>query len=100
MSTKLSLLSRAAAVAGILALALPAFAQTTPPAQPSAPAPSAAAPATGKAISGDVPHKGAKTHAVKKSTAKTAKLDAQHKQTAEKPAAKKMDPATPAAGNK
>lgn len=37
MSTKLSLLSRAAAVAGILALSLPAVAETTQPA-PAAPA--------------------------------------------------------------
>jgi hypothetical protein len=41
MSTKLSLLSRAAAVAGVLALALPAVAQTS---QPNATAPVAAKP--------------------------------------------------------
>jgi hypothetical protein len=44
MSTKLFLLSRAAAVAGILALALPAMAATTPPVSPSATTPGASAP--------------------------------------------------------
>lgn len=76
MSTKLSLLSRAAAVAALVALALPALAQSNPP---------AAAPAAGKQTSGEVEKKtDKKVHA--------AKQDDTHKQTAEKPSPKKTQP--------
>ena len=73
MNSKLSLVSRAAAVAGILALALPAFAQTNPPAAAS----TQAAPVA----KADSKAKKAKSHTVKKHDGmmKTAKTDAGHK---------------------
>jgi cytoskeletal protein RodZ len=89
MSTKLSLFSRAVAVAGVLALSLPAFAQTNQPAaaptsQPAAPAAStpAASPASvvnktdkqGKSMK-DTKDK----HAAKKPLVKTAKNTETHK---------------------
>ena len=91
MSTKLSLFSRAVAVAGVLALSLPAFAQTNTPAVVPAPA------ATPAASPAPVVDKGAvkqssteqKTmkdkHAAKKPLVKTAKNTDTHK--AVKPAA-------------
>ena len=75
MGSKIFLLSRAAAVAGIVALALPAFAQSNPP---------ATAPSTDKQISGEVQQKGEKKP-------QTAKQNDTHKQTAEKPSAKKSE---------
>ena len=100
MNSKLSLLSRAATVAGILAVAsLPALAQTATPA-PASPAPSAAttqvAPPVVKSDStvaktGTVDHKTKKdkTVAAKKhdSMLKTAKSDTGHKPAPVKPEA-------------
>jgi hypothetical protein len=83
MSSKFSLLSRAAAVAVAVAFALPALAQSNPPAAatPAAPAPSVA-----KQTSGDIDQKGEKkTHAKKD--------EKDHKQVAAKPATKTMEPA-------
>ena len=85
MNSKLSFLSRAAAVAGIVALAVPAFAQTNTPAP--APAPSAAstqaapvAKSDGTVAKTDKAKKD-KTHTAKKhdSMMKTAKTDTGHK---------------------
>ena len=64
MSTKLSLLSRAAAVAGILALALPAVAQTSQP--------NTAAPTATKQMSGDAKVDKSKVHATSKKRVKHA----------------------------
>jgi hypothetical protein len=74
MSTKFSLLSRAAAMAGILALSLPALAETTQP-TPAAPA----APTASKQMSGDVKTDKTKVQASHKKPAK---------HVAHKPAAK------------
>jgi len=73
MNSKLSLVSRAAAVAGMVALALPAFAQTTPPA--------AASPQAAPVAKADSKAKKPKSHTVKKHDGmmKTAKTDAGHK---------------------
>jgi len=96
MTSKLSLLSRAAALAGILAVSgLPALAQTNPPAvAPSAPATQSTAPV---AKTGTVEPKAKKdkTHAVKKhdGMVKTAKSDTGHKPAPVKPEA------APASGN-
>jgi hypothetical protein len=90
MSTKLSLFSRAVAVAGVLALSLPAFAQTNQPAvaptsQPAAPAASStASPAPvvnkGSDKQGSIEHKTMKDkHAAKKPLVKTAKNTPTHK---------------------
>jgi cytoskeletal protein RodZ len=85
MNSKLSFLSRAAAVAGIVALAVPALAQTNTPAP--APTPSAAstqaapvAKSDGTVAKTDKAKKD-KTHTVKKhdSMMKTAKTDTGHK---------------------
>ena len=89
MNSKLSLLSRATAIAGIVALALPAFAQTNPPAvAPSAPATQGApvAKTTGTVQS---TAKKTKTHAAKKhdGMVKTAKSDTGHKPAPVKPEA-------------
>jgi hypothetical protein len=93
MNSKLSLLSRAAALAGILAVAgLPALAQTStsqPAAAPSAPTAQATAPVA--KTTGAVDHKAKKdkTHAVKKhdNMVKTAKSDTGHKPAPVKPEA-------------
>ncbi len=100
MNTKLSLLSRAAALAGILAVAgLPALAQTStsqPAAAPSAPTTQATAPVaktTGavdqKAKAVDQKAKKDKTHAAKKhdGMVKTVKSDTGHKPAPVKPEA-------------
>jgi apolipoprotein N-acyltransferase len=97
MNSKLSLISRAAAIAGIVALALPALAQTNPPAAtPSAPATQATAPAaksdsTVAKTSGTVEQKAKKdkTHVAKKhdGMVKTAKSDTGHKPAPVKPEA-------------
>lgn len=83
MNSKLSLVSRAAAVAGIVALALPAFAQTTPPAPtPSASTQSAPTAKSGStAVKTDSKPKKDKTHTAKKHSGmmKTAKSDSGHK---------------------
>jgi cytoskeletal protein RodZ len=73
MNSKLSFLTRAAAVAGIVALALPALAQTNPPAAAS----TQAAPVA----KSDSKAKKGKAHTAKKhdSMMKTAKTDAGHK---------------------
>jgi L,D-peptidoglycan transpeptidase YkuD (ErfK/YbiS/YcfS/YnhG family) len=74
---KLSLLSCAAAVAGIVALSLPALAQTNTP----APAPSAASTQAAPVAKADSKTKKVKTHTIKKhdSMMKTAKTDTGHK---------------------
>ena len=86
MSTKLSLLSRAAAVAGILAIGLPAFAQTSQPAAPSASPAASPAPVIDKGAVKQTPtgHKTAKdkSHAAKKPLMKTAKNGTSHKTAA------------------
>ena len=93
MSTKLSLLSRAAALAGILAVAgLPAFAQTStsqPAAAPSAPTTQATAPVAKTTGAVDQKAKKDKTHAAKKhdGMVKTAKSDTGHKPAPVKPEA-------------
>jgi hypothetical protein len=83
MSSKLSLLSHAAVVAGILALGLPAFAQTSQPATPSASPTVSPAPVTDKGALKQTPvdHKTAKdkSHAAKKPLVKTAKNSTAHK---------------------
>jgi len=81
MSTKLSLLSRAAAVAGILALALPAVAQTSQP--------SVTAPAASKPMSGDTKTDKSKVHATGKKHVKHAS----HKPAAKTPVMKTAAPA-------
>jgi hypothetical protein len=88
MSTKLSFLSRAAVVAGVLALGLPAFAQTSQPAAPTANpvvAPKTAiAPSASPSVAPTSPDKAtgkvveqktdkSKHHAAKKPLVKTAK---------------------------
>jgi hypothetical protein len=80
MNSKLSFLSRAAAVAGIVALALPAFAQTNPPAAASTQA-APVAKSDGTAGKTASKAKKDKTHTVKKhdSMMKTAKTDTGHK---------------------
>ncbi len=97
MNTKLSLLSRAAAIAGILAVAgLPALAQTNPPAvAPSAPTTQAPAPVAKTTAPVGQKAKKDKTHAVKKhdGMVKTAKSDTGHKPAPVKPEA------APASGN-
>lgn len=80
MNSKLSFLARAAAIAGIVALSLPALAQSNTP----APAPTQAAPAAksdGTAAKADSKAKKGKTHTVKKhdSMMKTAKSNTGHK---------------------
>lgn len=98
MSTKLSFVARGAAVAGILALALPAFAQTRSPAAMGAAA-AAAAVATEKQdhkqASGETKAEKGKTHAAKKHVTKTAKNSSHHKQT-QAPADHKTDASNPA----
>ena len=93
MNTKFSLFSRAVAVAGVLALSLPAFAQTNQPAaaptsQPAAPvaSPASPAPAVNKGTDKQSSTKTTKDkHAAKKPLVKTAKNVDSHK--AVKPAA-------------
>ncbi len=87
MNSKLSLLAGAAAITGLLALSLPALAQTGQP--PAAPAPGTAA-----AKPGAVEHK---TEVKKKKT--VAKKEAKSKQMAEKTAVKKPADAAPATTN-
>jgi cytoskeletal protein RodZ len=72
MSTKLSLLSRAAAVAGILALALPAVAQTSQP-NATAPTETKSVPSDAKADTSKVKATNKKPvkHAARKPAAKT-----------------------------
>jgi hypothetical protein len=89
MSTKLSLFSRAVAVAGVLAISLPAFAQTNT-AAPAPAATPAASPAPvvdkGAVKQSSAEHKTTKDkHAAKKPLVKTAKNTDTHK--AVKPAA-------------
>jgi hypothetical protein len=84
MSTKLSFLSRAAVVAGVLALGLPALAQTSQPAvAPSASPAVSPAPVMEKRVAkpASVDNKTAKdkTHAAKKPLVKTAKNTTTHK---------------------
>jgi hypothetical protein len=104
MTTNLSLLSRAAVIAGILAVSgLPALAQTSQPAvAPSAPtiqttAPVAKTTAPVAKSTGAVEHKATKdkSHVVKKHNdmVKTAKSDTGHKPAPVKPEA------APASGN-
>jgi hypothetical protein len=78
MNSKLSFLSRAVAVAGIVALSLPALAQTS---TPTSPAPSAASTQAAPVAKADSKAKKDKTHTVKKhdSMMKTAKTDTGHK---------------------
>lgn len=86
MNSKLSLISRAAAIAGIVALTGPAFAQTNPPAAtPSTPATQAAAPAAKSTATVDSKAKKDKSHAAKKHDIKTAKSDTGHKPAPVKP---------------
>ena len=98
MNTKLSLLSRAAVIAGVVALSLPAFAQTTPPAAPSA-AP-AAAPATSSTAVDHKADKSTKKHVAKKPLLKTAKNSTAPKAAApvtskvEQPSTKMEQPST------
>lgn len=94
MSTKLSFLSRAAVIAGIVAVSgLPALAQSTQPAAPTANVPAQATAPVANQSSGkveDKAHKG-KAHTAKKheKLVKTAKSD-----TGSKPApAKTQEPA-------
>jgi hypothetical protein len=77
MNSKLSFLSRAAAVAGIVALSLPALAQSNTPASP---APSAASTQAAPLAKAHNKTKKTKTHTVKKhdSMMKTAKSNAGH----------------------
>ena len=77
MNSKLSLVSRAAAVAGIVALAVPAFAQSNTP----APTPSAASTQAAPVAKADSKAKKAKSHTAKKHDGmmKTAKTDTSHK---------------------
>ena len=107
MTTNISLLSRAAVIAGILAVSgLPALAQTStsqPAATPSAPTVQTTAPVAkstapvAKSTGAVVEHKATKdkTHAVKKHDGmiKTAKSDTGHKPASVKPEA------APASGN-
>jgi hypothetical protein len=89
MSTKLFLLSRAAAVAGILALALPATAATTQPVSPASTTPSVSAPISkdGKTV----------VHAKKKHATKPVhKVAATTKPITAMPVAKTPAPAAPA----
>ena len=97
MSTKLSLLSRSAAVAGILAISLPAFAQTSQPAAPIANPPAAAA-TTNKSVekqtSGEIKTDKHKKHVATKDMTKVGeKTDAKHSQPAQLPVTKKADAA-------
>jgi hypothetical protein len=101
MSTKLSLFSRAITVAGVLALSLPAFAQTSQPAATPAPAASSAPAADKGAVKqSSTEHKTMKTtkdkHAAKKQPVKTAKNVDRHK--AVKPAAVSNKTEQPATG--
>jgi hypothetical protein len=84
MNTKLSFFSRAVAVAGVLALSLPAFAQSNPPAATPAPAISPAPAADKGAVKQrSTEHKAMKTtkdkKAAKKPLVKTAKNVDRHK---------------------
>jgi hypothetical protein len=93
MSTKLSLLSRAAAVAGILALALPAVAQTSQPAAPANAAPAVSSPTdkpVQKQTTGEIKIDKDKSHAAKDMT-KTGDKKDEHKQSAQAPVAGKTD---------
>jgi hypothetical protein len=87
MSTKVSLFSRAVAVAGILAISLPAFAQTNAAAPAATPAASPAPVVDKGAVKqSSTEHKTTKDkHAAKKPLVKTAKNTDTHK--AVKPAA-------------
>ena len=78
MNSKLSFLSRAIAVAGIVALSLPALAETSTPASP---APSAASTQAAPVAKADSKAKKDKTHSVKKHDGmmKTAKTGTSHK---------------------
>jgi cytoskeletal protein RodZ len=104
MSTKLSLFSRAVAVAGVLALSLPAFAQTNQPAaaptsQPASPvaSPASPAPAVNKGTDKQSSTKTTKDkHAAKKPLVKTAKNVDTH--NAVKPAAVTKTEQQPATG--
>jgi len=100
MSTKLSLLSRATAVAGILALALPAMAaEAAKPMAPTATTPSAAAPAntTSKQISGEAKTMSPKiVHAKKKHVTKPVHTVAASTKSSVAPVVKPVTPATPA----
>jgi hypothetical protein len=81
MSTKLSLFSRAVAVAGVLAFSLPAFAQTNTPAPAATPAASPAPVVDKGAVKqSSTEHKTMKDkHAAKKPLVKTAKNTDTHK---------------------
>lgn len=88
MNSKFSLISRVAAIAGIVALTGPAFAQTNlPAATPSTPATQAAAPVAKSTTTVDSKAKKDKTHAAKKhdGMVKTAKSDTGHKPAPVKP---------------
>ncbi|HWG78807.1 MAG TPA: hypothetical protein VN681_03480 [Stellaceae bacterium] len=80
MNSKLSFLARATAIAGIVALSLPALAQTNPPAAASTQA-APVAKSGSMAAKSDSKAKKDKTHAAKKHAGmmKTAKSDAGHK---------------------
>ncbi len=89
MNSKFSLISRVAAIAGIVALTGPAFAQTnSPAATPSTPA-TQAAPVAKSTATVDGKAKKNKTHAAKKhdGMVKTAKSDTGHKPAPVKPEA-------------
>jgi hypothetical protein len=98
MSTKLSLLSRAAAVAGILTLALPAVAaEAAKPVAPATTPPSAAASTTDKQIFGDAQTTGHKiVHAKKKHVTNPVHTVAASTKPSVAPVAKSATPAAPA----
>lgn len=90
MNSKLSFLSRAAVIAGIVALAVPAFAEANQPAAaPSVPATQAAAPSAKSSGTADNKAKKDKAHTAKKhdGMVKTAKSDTGHKPVTAKPEA-------------
>jgi hypothetical protein len=96
MSTKLSLLSRTAAVAGILAIALPAFAQTGQTASPANNAPVATTTAPSKPgdkqTSGEIKTDKDKKHsATKDMTKDSEKTETKHSQPAQAPVTNKTD---------
>jgi hypothetical protein len=105
MSTKLSLLSRAATVAGILALALPAVAaEATKPVVPTATTPSVAAPAStamsSKPISGDAKTTSKKiVHAKKRHVINPVHAVAASTKPSVAPVVKPVSPAAPVAAD-
>jgi hypothetical protein len=99
MSTKLSLLSRAAAVAGILAFALPAMAaEASKPVAPTVTTPSAAAAAntTSKQISGEAKTTSPKIVHAKKHVTKPVHTVAASTRSSAAPVVKPVTPAAPA----